>query len=552
MTLPGLGHEVALDDYANRSSFSASKVGRVIRALVSTDMSPDLIRQRWLQAVATRTSAARPDIASTLIDVIGVEPVGEDHLKGLTIGEVGVCYEALLALIDRDMRKSAGQYFTPDDAARFMASQSVEFGDGVWLDPCCGVGNLSWHLCSVQPDPGAFVRDRLSLIDKDEIALKSAVAILSADWADNDDHEAVQKLRARSIQRDFLGRSMLPEHDYVIVNPPYARTEANPDFRTSASKDLFAYFLEKVAISSKGFIAVTPASYLSVPKFQILRNVIDEKFAGGEVFVFDNVPDTLFRGYKFGSNNTSKTNFVRAAITVCSPRSANWLITPIIRWSANTRAIMFDECHRLLTPRRIGPHGEWVKITPGLEAVWDKLANSKDTLADLAVDRETIWALDVGLTPRYYISATRRNLDRSSKATLYFATETDRDRAAVVLNSSVPYFWWRALDGGVTLPRRVLMSTPIPQFELSRETVEALWVSEAMNVVVKQNSGRMNENVKHSTELVSQLNTLTMSGASHLKLLYASSMFPLSDMMSPSLDDGGGRNGNYAGKGIGQ
>lgn len=533
MTLPGLIGRGAIDARdARRVTFSASRVSRVIRAFTLPHGSAKAVRQRWLEAVATRTVTARPDLEDALREVLGVEPGAEDHLVGLSIGEVGVCYEALLALIDREDRKSAGQYFTPDDAARFMAEQSAGFGDGTWLDPCCGVGNLSWHLASVQDAPGEFVRDRLTLIDMDDTALRTAVAIISADWADKDDRDAVRSLGSRSKRRDFLSRTKLPAHDFVIVNPPYARTDERAGFETAHARDLFAYFLEKVAKSSKGFISVTPASYLAVPKFQSLRNVIDTQFGGGRVYAFDNVPDTLFRGYKFGSNNTSKTNFVRAAITVCAPAFTSWQVTPIIRWTSATRALMFEECSMLLAPRRVGPHGEWAKIGPGMEVIWDGLVASDATIADLVVDRATAWSLDVGLTPRYYISATRRSLDRGSKATLYFASEADRDRAAVTLNSSIPYLWWRALDGGVTLPRRVLMSTPVPDVQPSQQLLDALWASERDNLVVKLNAGRENENVKHDTALVDELNDLTMPGGHDLGLLYASSMFPLARILT--------------------
>lgn len=102
----------------------------------------------------------------------------------------------------------------------------------------------------------------------------------------------------------FLLAVALPSHDFVIVNPPYARAVERPTYETSHCRDLFAYFMERVARQSRGFIAVTPAAYLSAPKFQKLRDVLDRENDGGDVLVFDNVPDTLFRGYKFGSNNT--------------------------------------------------------------------------------------------------------------------------------------------------------------------------------------------------------------------------------------------------------
>jgi hypothetical protein len=256
--------------------------------------------------------------------------------------------------------------------------------------------------------------------------------------------------------------------------------------------------------------------------------VLDRTSDGGDIYVFDNVPDTLFRGYKFGSNNTSKTNFVRAAITVCKPGATEWQVTPIIRWQASARARMFEECASLLAPLRLGPHGEWAKLGRGLQNVWDALLNETETISDLVTSDETEYTLDVALTPRYYISATHRTLDRGSKATLHFRTAADRDRAAIVLNSSVPYLWWRALDGGVTLPRRVLMSVPVPRISgVYQELLDRLRASEDANLVTKLNAGRENENVKHPEDLVEALNDVVLPAGRDLRLLYANSMFPL-------------------------
>lgn len=527
MTLPGLAaRDLEKPRDMRRVTFSASKVNRVINALAGASTSKTDVRNRWLSAVATRVVTARPDIAPALLDVLDADLLGTDPLKGLSIGEVGVCYEALLSELDRDRRKSSGQFFTPDDAANFMAKQSGSFGPGVWLDPCCGVGNLAWHLAGVQDDSAEFVRSHLILIDRDETARRSAVALIAADYVAEGDQDAVRALDNRSARRDFLSSAALPAHDFAIFNPPYARAEEKAGYETAHCRDLFAYFMERVAKTSRGYIAVTPASYLSAPKFQSLRDVLDRESDGGEIYVFDNVPDTLFRGYKFGSNNTSKTNFVRAAVTVCKPDVDGWQITPIIRWQAAARARMFDECGLLLAPRRLGPHGEWAKLGPGLEGVWDALLGESQTLHDLVTSDDTEYTLDVGLTPRYYISATHRSLDRGSKATLHFRSAADRDRAAVVLNSSVPYLWWRALDGGVTLPRRVLMSVPMPPIEdVDTHLLERLRASEEENLVMKLNSGRENENVKHPKDLVEALNDLVLPNKRDLHLLYANSMF---------------------------
>lgn len=524
------GHTPGTSPEKPQLKFSASRVNRVVSALVDGKSTRGDVGSRWLSAVATRVSTSRPDIAAALLEVLEAAPLETNYLEGLTIGEVGVCYEALLSELDREHRKSSGQFFTPDDAAEFMARQSANFGTGVWLDPCCGVGNLAWHLAKVQSDPAEFVRNNLVLIDRDNTALKSAVALIAAEYAAESDEEAVRNLKAKSVRRDFLSAAALPKHDFTIFNPPYARADKRDGYETGHSRDLFAYFMERVSKSSRGYIAVTPASYLSVPKFQSLRDLLERESVGGDVYVFDNVPDTLFRGYKFGSNNTSKTNFVRAAVTVSRPDADGWQITQIIRWQAADRTRMFEQCDTLLAPRRFGPHGEWAKLSPGLEETWDALVAEPETLGDLVTSHRTEHTLDIGLTPRYYISATHRSLDRGSKATLYFRTGEDRDRAAIVLNSSVPYLWWRALDGGVTLPRRVLMSVPVPaRATTERDAVllSRIRTSEEENLVTKLNAGRENENVKHPQDLVDALNRAVLPSVPNLHLLYANSIFPL-------------------------
>ncbi|OLT50295.1 hypothetical protein BJF89_10295 [Corynebacterium sp. CNJ-954] len=510
-----------------RAAFSPSAVSAVIRDLLSA--TPMQTRINWLRAIATLVTDQREDLSNEMEQILGTTPFDPLHnpLKGLTIGEVGVCYEALTALSDANSRKAAGQYFTPDDAAQFMAQHSTGFPEGIWLDPCCGVGTLAWYLAKAQTDRASFVRDRLVLMDIDKTALLSAVALIGAGYLDIGDVEGLRALHSRSIRRDFLTLTRLPDHDFVIVNPPYARTATLPSYKTKDSRELFAYFLERIATTSKGFISVTPAAYLSAPKFRVLREVVNNCGTGGRIYVFDNVPDTLFRGYKFGSTNTSSTNFVRAAITVCSPETTEWKITPIIRWRSASRPRVFSLAAELLCPRYIGPAEEWVKLAPGLEGLWEHLTQAPTALRDLIVQHETDYSLTVALTPRYFISAAFRNLRRGSKATLYFGNASDRDRAAIVLNSTIPYLWWRALDGGVTLPRRVLMSTPVPDFvdpDSAAALADELQETEEEHITTKLNAGKHNENVKRPREQVARLDEAVLGTVPDLTLLYTEDM----------------------------
>lgn len=508
------------------SQLSTARVTAAIGRLRASSRRATLAN--WFAAVSRLASGMRPDLAAQLVEHLGVEPADENPLDGLSIGDIGVVYEALLALTDHRDRREKGQYFTPDDVAAFMAGEAAKFPAGRWLDPCCGVGNLAFHLAAVLPDPAAFVAERLSLIDLDAAALRTAETLLVANFAADGDLTALPALAARSARHDFLTLRELPPHDYVIVNPPYARTARLPGWDTARAGELYAYFLERIATAT-GFVAITPASHLGGAKYAPVRDILESR-SGGEVIVFDNVPDTCFRGFKYGSTNSSTTNFVRAAITVSSPAHDGWMITPILRWAVRSRVRMFHGARTKLVPLRQAPGGEWAKVMPGTEEVWDLLVRpGATTLRDLVSAEPTEHVLEIAATPRYYVSATKRRLDRGSKHVLWFRTAADLERAYLVLNSSLPYWWWRCLDGGVTLQARTLLSLPLPAPATpSAELLGRLEASEASDLVTKLNAGRENENVRRPRPLVDEIDTLLLAGISYdFTDVYASDLFAI-------------------------
>jgi len=538
LTLPDAHAPATIDKPRTLSAFAAapsqtassarSRITGAIRVLNLS--SKPKMQIYWLQAIARLVTDSRPDLAPVICNHLGVEPAPHNILSGLTIGEIGVVYEALTALASYSSRREMGQYFTPDDVAQFMAKQAHPTEQGIWLDPCCGVGNLAFQLAKSVPDSAEFISNRLALIDIDPVALKTAQALLVSFFAKPDEYDSLTKLVNRSVARDYLSIAPLPAHDYVIFNPPYARTERNDSFESAESCELFAYFLEKVTKTSKGFVGITPAAYLSGKKYAPLREILEDR-ADGEVLVFDNVPDTCFRGYKYGSTNTSKTNFVRAAITISLPKHTGWEITPILRWTAGSRTRMWRFARDFLRPLRLGPSGEWVKLMPETENIWELTRGWDLQLRDLISHHQTGYQLQVASTPRYYVSASKRPLDRGSKHILNFKTKQDLDKAYVILNSSLPYWWWRCLDGGVTLPLRTLLSLPVPSsLEVSDAVVNQLEISESENVVVKLNAGRLNENIRHPRDLVEELDILLFGeyAASVFDAVYSPDLFSAS------------------------
>jgi hypothetical protein len=239
----------------------------------------------------------------------GIKKRESDLIADLSIGDVSVLYEYSVAIADSASRKSNGQFFTPDDVAIYMAEQSKTFGDGVWLDPCSGIGNLSWHLTAIQENPEDFLCNRMILSDRDELALLIARTLFTVSFQKNR-KRLFEEIEKNFVSFDFLSvadsgslelfettsqLSKIPAHDFVIVNPPYLATEIDGRFETSKAGDLYAYFLENIIKTSRGFISITPQSFTNAGKFASLRKLLLDNFENLTIYTFDNVPANILR-----------------------------------------------------------------------------------------------------------------------------------------------------------------------------------------------------------------------------------------------------------------
>lgn len=489
------------------------------------------IEDTWKKLLFTLAKSYPEETGNLIVDSAEfkkVSPTDGNLLEGLTVGEVGILYEYSLAFINPDSRKKSGQYFTPDDVARWMAAHSKSFPEGVWLDPCCGVGNLSFPLVELQDNPEKFLTERLILADMDSLALLIARTLLTLKFHKTN-NSLFQDLASRTVQVDLLSHAdKLPDSvavlnpDFVIVNPPYA-AHNDVRFETRQARDLYAYFMELVIKNSKGYISVTPQSYTNGAKFEKLRELIITHHNNVEIYNFDNVPDSVFRGIKFGSTNTNTANSVRASIIVAQKTTKtmkSFKITPLFRWRSNERVKMWGQVNQHLNPftptKTIFP-----KHYKGLTKLYDEMLTDRwEPLSQLLNPTPTQHVLTVPTTPRYYISATKRTLSRTSYASLYFKTKKDMNRVYVYLNSSVLYWWWRLNDGGMTLSQNTLLSLPVEKtLKVYPNLVSKIEQSEKNNLTVKMNAGKPQENVKHSEQLIRELNNALFKKDTAEKLL---------------------------------
>lgn len=501
------------------------------------------LEKTWKILIATHAAKGpyRVETKALILDspeYAGVSKQEEDLLDLLSLGEIGILYEYSLARVNPDTRKEFGQYFTPDDVADWMASHVKEFPVGKWLDPCSGVGNLSYALVKTQEDPQDFILNRLLLADMDGIALLIARSLLTLMFH-VDEPNFFQRIKKNFIRQDFLenpGKPELPgqvsQHnpDYVIVNPPYAASKDSEQvWDTHQARDLYAYFLERIIKTSKGFISVTPQSYTNSTKFRSLRELMLKELSQISIYNFDNVPDSIFRGIKFGSTNSNTANSVRASVVVAkkeTPPDGKKIreITPLLRWLSADRKNMWKKLPTTLNDMNALSEELFPKNYSGLSQMYDAVRTPEWTpLKELLSNEETAYKLTVASTPRYYISATKRSLERSSFHVLYFRNKTDLEKAYLYLNSSLLYWWWRINDGGMTLSMGTLESFPIENDmpidkKLAKSLSNKLTQSETDNLVSKQNSGKANENVKHPDDLIDELNNSLFRARTAAKL----------------------------------
>lgn len=431
--------------------------------------------------------------------------LSNNYIAGLTVGEIGVLYEYSLAYVNPDSRKESGQYFTPDDIAQLMTNYAADFEDGVWIDPCSGVGNLSYWLIERAKNSEEFLLNNMLITDRDKLALQIARTIFTLSFQNNNTNLFFD-IKDKFINIDFL-KDELPQFDFAILNPPYLSVKKDPKFETSQCADLFAYFLENIIKNSKGFISITPQTFTNGKKYNPLRKLLLDNFEGLKIFCFDNVPDNVFKGIKFGSKNSNTANSTRAAIIVAQKKGSHQ-ITPLMRWKSEERKSFLLRVDEFLCKAKL-EENIFPKVHPELSKCYNSVL-SNNRLNTLLSKKVTNFVLYAPSTPRYFLSATKKVLNRTGVKKLYFNNEEDMNYCYLLLNSSFSYWWWRVMDGGMSIGDTTIFTMPIPEFEYDENLVKELEKSEQENKVEKLNAGNINENIKHPQDLVEKLNNLVL------------------------------------------
>ena len=445
---------------------------------------------------------------------------GEDSDGILKVSNFGELYEIGLALIDKNEKKSNGQYYTPSDVCRIMSEWFDKCNGDIICDVGCGVGNLILDYLDYIGEERALAilkSGRLHLYDIDEIALLICVKSLAIRFG----KEVEQAINVHHC--DFLDSNIsLPEHCKVITNPPYSCIADIPESWPLSeiihdSKELYAAFMEKILRKSVSSVIITPYSFINGKKFYSLRKLMNNH--NGFVVSFDNVPGTIFCGRKHGIFNSNTGNSVRAAITVVQNNASvkGFRFSPLIRFKATERERLL-KCNVLesfigtkyQTVDRL--HPMFAKCDKRLDDVFNSWIIASDTVLELCTNNIGKYEMFVPNSCRYFTSASTKPMTRKGQISLRFSDENLFYYVFCMINSSFAYWHWRLYDGGITYPKGLLLSMPLFINRLGKEdylffkSVANEMIESAQNYIVTKNNIGIQENIKYPRKYRDSIN----------------------------------------------
>ncbi len=445
---------------------------------------------------------------------------GENN-EFLNINNFGEMYEIGLAIIDKQLKKDSGQYYTPDDIATIMSEWLNKLEGHNICDVACGTGKLILTFLNIIGENEAkkiISEGRLYLYDFDKVALricKTSIMIKYGIEYENYIHD---------IHCDFLDKNIvLPENSKVISNPPYAAISKMSDKweKTDVlldTKEFYSAFMEKLIIQSISTVIITPFSFISGTKFYTLRKKLCNK--SGEIYSFDNVPGNIFCGRKHGIFNTNTSNSVRAAITVIrsNQKTKGFRLTPLIRFKRTERKKLL-KCkvlEQMLSSKiQIVSDEEpmFYKCFKPLQKLYEtwKKKSSGEKLKDY-IKEEGNYTLSMPNTCRYYTTASSSKMKRNGQILLSFNDKDVFNFVYCFINSSFTYWYWRLYDGGITYPKNLLLNMPMIYKLLDKNDkkffkniANKMMEKEAEFRVIKNNVG-MQENIKFPREYRDEIN----------------------------------------------
>ncbi|MEO7144117.1 MAG: Eco57I restriction-modification methylase domain-containing protein [Bryobacteraceae bacterium] len=210
-----------------------------------------------------------------------------------------------------DDRKKKGQFFTPFEVSRFMASLLSADPPSTFrlLDPGAGIGSLSAAVCDRFLPLRYARRLDVHLFENDFEVLPFLRRTMSrcAEVLDEHGHSMTYKIHATDFILDaaatifgppslFLERSEWADFDAVIMNPPYFKlSKTSPYARVMdevvhGQPNIYAFFLAAAAQMLRPggeMIAITPRSFCNGLYFRGFRRWFFDKMALDRIHLFE-------------------------------------------------------------------------------------------------------------------------------------------------------------------------------------------------------------------------------------------------------------------------
>lgn len=440
-----------------------------------------------------------------------------------TLDSLSELYEMGLAYVNKQTKKESGVYYTPIDVSNVLSQYLLDLDGENICDVCCGTGNLiiSYLRNLSREDALSLIKGhKIYLYDVDDLALricKTRIGLLLG-FSVLDD--------IQSYCCDFLDSSVhLPKNSKVISNPPYFKiTDIPVNWVYSEiiknSKEFYSAFMEKILKESSSSVMIIPFSFIGGSKFYSLRKLLNDY--NGFILSFDNVPGNIFKGKKHGIFNSNQTNSVRASITVVENRNGykGFRVSPLLRFSSDERSKLLNkEVLNSFVPSKYQIVDEektkYVKCFEDIYPLYEEWVSRSDCVLQDILVKSSKYMLTVPNTCRYFVVASKYELDRSGKHCLYFKDKESMEYAYCLLNSSFSYLYWRIFDGAITYTDGLLKSLPIFYSRLTdiqRDRVhnkyEEMVSLEEKYLVYKKNANVIQENIKFPTIFRVELNKL--------------------------------------------
>ena len=474
------------------------------------------------------------EVWETLCSIMKTEGIKFFNKKVVNFYDIGRLYEIGLARENKYSKKECGKYYTPLDVSFVMAQLLAEDGEIPSLaDTGCGCGNLIIEVLKIvherSQDEFNNLLDKIYLFDLDETALKICVCRIESLFNVNLTN------RIHITKGDFLKKTVkLPNGIYVIANPPYSQikeTEQYSDLTAlNESKDLYIGFIEKIISKCKKAVIVSPQSFIVGVKFNKIREKLIKEFEG-EIFSFDNVPGTLFDGRKEGVFNTNTANGVRASITkLTKSDNPGFRLTHLIRFKSieRKRVITLKYLKDQLGCRKQNlkrPIKCFRELEDFVYPIIEKEHYFIEDLVELDESRQDEkMALHINSSARYFIVCSKTKLDRNGSFTIYAKNIDSLRILYALMNSSYAYLWWRMFDGGILLPKNLLLAIPVPQSLCLSEQINSLCDKlikrEKDFFVYKKNANKLQQSIKFPDEYRKELNQLLFGNEVNLDIIH--------------------------------